>query len=175
MTSALALDISPKCVGWAFDGDGGQPRSGIWKGASSFTPGRAGALFSEWLSNMIRTYKPDIIAAEAAAIGSSSDGFYMNRETAKTLIGMAFLAETIAAAYRLQYREAAVNSCRKTFCGSGWATKEDVRERCRLLGWHVESLDESDAICVWYHVKSKHTKGFQPAVGTPLFSKAGAR
>lgn len=171
----LALDVSPACVGWAVDETDARPRTGAWRGANSFTPGRAGALFSEWLSNMIRTYKPEMIAVEAAAIASSSEGFYMNRETAKLLIGMAFLAETIAASYRLQYREAAVNSCRKTFCGSGRAQKKDVRERCRLLGWDTETDDAADACAVWYHVKAKHTTGFQPAVGTALFGKAGTR
>lgn len=168
----LALDLSKSCVGWAVDETDGRPRAGSWRGASEFMPGKAGALFSEWLCMMISTYKPDMIAAEAAAMGSSSADFYMSREISKMLIGLAFLAETIAASYKLQYREAAVQSCRKSFVNNGHAKKREVRERCRHLGWHVENDDEADACAVWYHVKAKNQQGFQPDVGTPLFSKA---
>lgn len=167
----LALDISKSCTGWAIDETAGRPRAGSWRGSNEALPGRAGALFSEWLCAMIDLHKPDLIAVEAAAQGGRNKDFVMSVETSKMLIGLAFLSETIAASYRLQYREYSVQTVRKTFVGHGRPSngKKAVQDHCRTLGWSTENTDESDACAVWYHAKSVNDKSFRPETGTALF------
>lgn len=171
----LALDISKRSTGWAVDGEDGRPRAGCYRGASEHLPGKAGAVFSEWLCSMIDAHKPDLIAVEAAAFGASGSGdFRMSKEISKLLIGLAFLAETVAASYQLRYSEYAVQTVRAHFVGAGRPKnpKKAVRDRCNLLGWETRNDDEGDALALWACTKAMNDKSFRYETATPLFAPA---
>ena len=170
----LALDISKACTGWAVDSDGGPPRTGTWKGGSQATPGRAGALYSEWLCGMIALNKPEMIAYEAPMMKPVPGKIFMNVDTSFVLIGLAFLTETIAASYRLQSKRGNVATVRKHFVGHGYPDnpKAAVMERCRILGWEVENHDAADAAAVWNWAKCTFDRSYRIEAGTPLFARS---
>ena len=172
MAVVLALDLATR-VGFAFDGGAGAPITG-----SRTLRGGAGALgamgkdCSAWLAEMIETIKPDILAFEAPLMGGR--GVVFNAATARLLIGLAFLAETIAEAYELRCYEAHVQSVRKYFLGTARSknAKKETVARCRMLGWDVATHDAADAAALWAFAKANLDRSFRLDQATPLF---GAR
>jgi hypothetical protein len=176
MLPTLALDTSKRRTGYFADLSDGRRVSGSYTGASEALPGRAGALYSQWLCQIISTYKPALIAYEAPVIGNRGGGMTMNMEVAFVLIGLAFLTETIAASYKIRCVRAHAMTVRKHFLGTGRPEnpKRAVMERCKLLGFDVANHDVADAAALWAWAKATHDKEFRYETTTPLFGKAGA-
>lgn len=171
----LALDISTH-VGWAADSDDRRgPRTGTFHlqhGAIEF--GKAGAEFGDWLSViMIDRFRPEFVAVEAAAMTGA--GIVMNRDTGRLLIGLTFMAASVAAACGLGYGEYSVQTWRRHFLNHGRPEnpKRQARERCRQLGWVADSDDAAEAAGLWCYAKSIKDRSFRVEAGTPLFAKAG--
>lgn len=171
MLSVLAVDASKRRTGIYGDRRDGERYALSWTGASEALPGRAGALYSEFLCNVIRTHEPQLIAYEAPVMGNRGGGMTMNMEVAFVLIGLAFLTETIAASYKIRCVRAHVATVRKHLLGTGRPDnpKQAVMERCKLLGLDVANHDIADAAATWAWAKAKHDPTFRYETTTPLF------
>lgn len=176
MIRTLALDQSKSRTGWRVDTLDGKTHGGGWTGTSAHLPGTAGARYSEWLCQIISTYKPELIAYEAPVMGGSGRGVTMSMEVSFVLIGLAFLTETIAASYKVRCVRAHVATVRKHLLGSGRPTnpKEAVMARCKLLGFDIANHDEADATALYLWAKATYDKDFRYEKATPLFAKGAA-
>lgn len=147
----LALDIATT-TGWACDGPTpGVPVSGTFKtpfaGGEEF--GSGFVAFEAWLSDMMSVMRPEVLAFEAPVPRASAHGF----QTTRILLGLATIAELVAAQNGVPCFETHIQSVRLHFTGSGRCDKRDVMHRCRVLGWAVVQLDASDACAVWDFTK----------------------
>lgn len=152
----LALDISVHSLGWAY-GDGSP--TGTEVGTQSFSNCVLdyGFLFSEyknWLSDMIATYEPDIIAMEGTYPGIKGKAGYM-------LNNLNGITHTTAYIHDLDRREYAPTTIKKFMTGNGRADKQGVMEAVRERGFTISNDDEADAIAVLLIAYQLHqqTKG----------------
>lgn len=171
----LALDLATH-VGWCVDGpEVVPPRAGAFKLRGGGTElGVAGLAFSEWLAEMVATWRPDAIAFEAPLMGGP--GVVFNGRTARLLIGLAFVTEVVAASYATRCFEEHVQSVRRHFLGQGRPKdpKRATVERCRLLGWEVPDHNAADAAALWAFAKARLDRTFRLEATTPMFGRASA-
>lgn len=144
----LALDLAT-VTGWAVDRPSGGPvpACGIFRTpfAGGDDYGSGFAAFYDWLHDMTSLHQPTLLAFEAPLDSQNTH----NRQATRVLIGMATLAETVAAARGITCFETHIQTVRKHFTGSGRSQKPDVMYRCRVLGWQVPNHDAADACAVW--------------------------
>lgn len=171
--SILALDIATR-AGWAFARPGEYPLSGSVRlappGSSNGTIGRG---MLRWLTDFITVNKPGMIYYEVPL-----DPRHMGRKTtfatARILLGLPFLVETIAEARGIfKLREAGVQDVRKHFCGTPRPKdkKQAVLARCRQLGWKPEDDNAADALALWDFACAIEAPGAAIAT-SPLFAPA---
>jgi hypothetical protein len=143
----LALDLA-STTGWAFGPPGSQPHFGH----EMFMRGdRAAAYrrFRGWLDTWLAGTPPDLIVFEAS-VGQFKRGA-TNIETTKLLIGLCEHLEEWALD-RVELREATVSQVRCHFIGANLRAaiaKPKTVERCREMGWMVDTTDEADACALW--------------------------
>ena len=149
--SILALDIASR-TGWAFGVSGELPKSGSVRLAPSGSSNAAiGRGMLRWLTDFISVNPPDVIYYEVPL-----DPRHMGRKTtfatARILLGLPFLVETIAEARGIfKLREVGVQDVRKYFVGEARPKdkKSAVLARCRQLGWRAADDNAADALAVW--------------------------
>lgn len=173
LASILALDIASR-TGWAFGRPGEYPLSGSVRlappGASNGAIGRG---MLRWLTDFITVSKPDILYYEVP-LDPRHMGSKTTFKTARILLGLPFLVETIAEArgiYRL--REAGVQDVRKHFCGTPRPKdkKAAVLARCRQLRWDPVDDNAADALALWDFACAIEAPGVAIATA-PLFQPA---
>jgi hypothetical protein len=150
--TVLALDLA-SVTGWAHGKPGAVPTFGHTRFVSQGTS-RAGLYraFRSWLDQKwnVRDAQPDLIVYESPAVPSLMGG-KTNIDTTKTLIGLAEHLEEWAY-NNIELREASVSQVRAHFIGQNMkaaVAKPLTVERCRDLGWQVETTDEADACALW--------------------------
>lgn len=168
----LALDIATR-TGFAFGRPGELPRSGsIRLAPPGSSNGAIGRGMMRWLADFLKVSQPDVIYYEVPL-----DPRHMGRKTtfktARILLGLPFLVETISEArgvYKL--REAGVQDVRKHFCGNARPKdkKQAVLARCRQLGWQPEDDNAADALALWDFACAKEAPGVAIATA-PLFAR----
>ena len=167
--NVLALDISKRATGWTGQKSDGTPIFGTLRDVAIQSDlGRAGMVFSDWLCDMIDVHKPDLIGIEAPAIAGS--GIVLSLDEAMLLIGLAFLANVIAAMNGCRFQRVAVQTVRKHFVGHGRPAnpKAAVMARCKQLGWKCANTDESDSAALWFYLKATNDPGFRLVAEAPL-------
>lgn len=147
----LALDIAT-CTGFAFGKPGQTPRSGsIRLAKTGASNGEIGQGMLTWLVDFITVNKPDMIYYEVP-LDPRHMGKSTTFKTARILLGLPFLVETIAQARGIfKMREAGVQDVRKFFVGQARPAnkKEAVKARCRQLGWSAVDDNAADALGLW--------------------------
>ncbi len=173
----LALDIATT-TGFAVDRPAGSNTPGPMTGTftcrgGGFRQGAAGHSFGNWLHKVIAHFNVEALVFEAPLLGGSA--IVMNKQTARLLIGLAFVAETCAYGRKIPVFEANVQTVRRHFVGHGRPKnpKQAVMERCRILGWEFRNHDEADAAAVWAYTKACRDKSFRLESATPMFARAG--
>jgi len=169
----LALDIATH-FGWAYGIPGETPRGGAKRfavaGASNGLIGR-GCL--NWFVEFLKVSPVDALYFEAP-FDPRQMGDRTTFATARVLIGLPFLIETLAEAKSIfRVRECMVGDVRKHFTGRnarGDDGKASVQLQCRALGWSFSNDNEADAKAVWSYACSIEAPGIKPAATTPLFS-----
>jgi len=145
----LALDLATT-TGWCYGAPGSIPKFGHLRFAK---PGSSRALiyreFRRWLNAKWAT-SPDMIVFESPAVPSIMAG-KTNIETIKLLVGLTEHLEEWAYE-RIELREARVADVRVHFIGANLKSamaKQKTFDQCRMLGWDVQTTDESDACALW--------------------------
>lgn len=136
--TTLALDIATK-TGWACsDGTSGVMDFGPFK--EDF--GRLGWAFEEWLrAHLVRVGPIDRLVVERPFYRGASSTVYM-------LNGLAFLAQKVAFATRLERAEHTVFDVRKFICGNRLAKKKAVMDWACAQGFDPEDDNEADALAL---------------------------
>ena len=150
--NVLALDLAT-ITGWAYGPPGKPPEFGHLRfGKPGTTRPVIYRAFRQWLEDKwnIRDEQPDLIVYECPAIPSFMHGD-TNVETTKLLFGLAEHLEEWS--YNVvELREATVSQVRCHFIGRNHKAKiakPMTVEKCRALGWAVETDDEADACALW--------------------------
>lgn len=150
MIRILALDIA-LTTGWASD----MPSGGDKPCFGSFTVdadkgeamGRAAFHFERELRGLIQVHNPTDLAYEAP-ISERAHGPWV----AELVLGLCCLVNKLAFELELEAWACEISPVRKHFIGDGRSRKEakqEVWDRCKLLGWQPQTLDQSDAGAVW--------------------------
>ena len=151
MVRVLFLDIATQ-TGAAVDGplESGKPIIMTFNcGSDGDRPGRAFYEYAIWLNGMITRFKPEIVGFEAALQQKKGEGAINSQVTAEKLLGLIAITKMLAYQHDLPARPCNVQQNRRHFVGNGHASKGDVINKCRLIGWAVANEDEADACCGW--------------------------
>ena len=150
MTSILALDCSTH-VGHAYFADvGAKPRLGTWKAPKSWSMedyGKRFHAFHNWLTDMLTTFNPDVLAFEAPVMVRGPNA-NTTEHILRTLIGLVSVAELIADLRGIRCFEVNVATAKKELSGDGRAKKDDMVIAATRLGYDVSNDHEADAIAV---------------------------
>lgn len=171
MRSILALDISVEGCGWAAGAPDGDPRFGTVRLPNRGQDmGATGCAFEKWLDAMMVVEKPVVVAFEAPLLIGPRTHF----QTARKLMGLAFLCETIATRHDARCYEENNATLKKWFAGHGRAEKPDMIAVAKRYGWDVQDHNAADACALWaFTVKNfapKHAGRFEggPMLARPL-------
>lgn len=173
----LSLDLA-STTGWCRGAPGGKVVYGSIKlappGASH---GEKGASLLRWLTPQLKI-RPALLVFEAPMAPSQMAG-RTTVSTARVLLGLPFLTETVAylsGLYGDRVREANVQDVRKHFIGQrtvrGGDPKAVVMRECRRLGFEPRDDNAADAIALWSYAAAI----IAPEIGiasTPLFAEGG--
>lgn len=130
------------------------------------------AAFRAWMVDTITVHQPELIAIEAPLM-PRGDNMKTNLITVRLLMGLAAVAEEVAATMGVRCVEENVQTIKKHFAGTGRADKDAMLARCRQLGWAVANHHEADAAALWSYCKAKTDPKFQYST-TPLFAEGRA-
>lgn len=161
MRSILALDVSARGTGFAFGLPGDKPVSGVERltgeGYSDDRVFRNGIV---WLSQMIGTMQPEIVAIEAPF---KTSGGGTSPASQAMLIGLQGALRGVV--YARLGREAvlvASATARKTFTGRGTYPEKEAKPAVQAevlrRGWlSIEDMqpDRADALCLWAHMAAQ--------------------
>jgi len=147
----LALDIATR-TGWAYGKPGELPLSGSERLApAGSSNGAVGRGLLRWLTDFTKVNAVAALYIEAP-MNPQIMGGKTTFGTARMLIGLCFLAETVAEARGIYFiREANVQDVRKHFLGKARPKdkKREVMARCKALGWDHTDDNEADALALW--------------------------
>jgi hypothetical protein len=151
----LALDIATTS-GAAFAKPGGEP---VWQhrrfGKVGAESGAVGALFGQWLAELIVAYAPVWMVFESPYIPPG-----LNNAAVRRLYGMAMIAEATAwGCGTIEVREVDTASVTKYFTGqSRWGSREGkkaaTKRVCERHGWAPVTEDEADALAVFAYAEA---------------------
>jgi hypothetical protein len=148
-TDILALDIATT-TGWARGAPGEMPRSGsvrFGKAASSTDVVFAEAL--RWLSNFLKVDPPTSIMLEAMLPPQAMKN-ETSRATRDRLAGLHGVLRGVAHCRGVcEISTVSTLTARHHFCGTRAASKDDVFDKCRALGWPAQDHNAADACAVW--------------------------
>jgi hypothetical protein len=167
----LALDLGTRVTGFAFGPpEANAPKSGAYRlpGADDLVQLRMMATAGDSVSSLCKLIKPTHVCIEAPIV--------VPDRSAHTMTALMQLTGVVRTAiYRVNpgIRETLRSSqtIRKHFCGHGRPEnpKTAVMEKCRLLGWQVETSDAADACAAWsygigyFFGRGVHTELFRGA------------
>jgi Holliday junction resolvasome RuvABC endonuclease subunit len=147
-----AIDIGTKtgfCVGLP---DVAAPLLGSISFASAVGLGPRGASFADWLGDFITVHNPETLVFEAPIPAGQQN----NAQTARFLLGAAFVVEVICWRRDVRCCEVAISTMKKHFTGYGHAAKSDIVKACAVRGWDNKgSEDAADAGGVWDYAVSQ--------------------
>lgn len=129
-----------------------------------------------YLNDLITVIKPDLIGFEAPlmprprAPKPGLKAFVTPEVTVRFLFGLACITETLAGLRGIPCEERNVATVKKHFAGHGFADKEQLKARCRQLGWTFHNDNESDAAGLYALLKAEFEPSWVPN-GTPLFGR----
>lgn len=112
------------------------------------------------IDKLVNRFNPAMLAFEAPWLNSKRDTIVNLRK----LSGLANVAEQVADRHEIECREATVHDVSVHFLGRGYRNiradkKMATREKCRSLGWNVETDDEADALAgLSYMISCKHPR-----------------
>lgn len=164
----LALDIATQ-TGACWDAEDGRPRFVTFRTPSPIR-GEGGAdfgptflAFDRWLTGHIAVTKPRRIAFEAPmqVVGFGASTRPTSQQTVRLLMGLASIAELVAAKAEIPTYELNISTAKKHFAGSGRADKAAMMARCKQLGWPVRTDHEADAGAVWSCLKATTDKSWR--------------
>lgn len=166
----LGLDLSTRATGFAFgDEKCGKPTSGAWK-----MPGAADDVLDRTLGGIFESISTLCKVAKVTRVVIEAPIMIANRSshTAMALIQLTGAARAAAHLAGASVRLVPVQTVRKHFIGKGRPDnpKLATMERCRLLGWPVDSDDAADAVAAWAWGVSTYYPRWSPN-STPLFAK----
>lgn len=173
----LALDLA-RITGWAYGRPGEVPRTGSKElapaGSGNGTVGRG---LLRWMTGFLEVSPAKTVYIEAP-LDPRHMGKKSNMATARQLLGLCFLAETIAEAkgiYRV--REAGVQDVREIFVGKRRPEdgKEAVQRRCRQLGWEISDDNAADAAALFAFACHVEARGVALGQGVTIDIFAPAR
>ena len=174
MPDILALDLATN-LGWARGKIGEDPAHGALRlAAVGSTPGEIGRGFLRWFKDQM-AFKPAFVTFEAPMPPSQMAG-KTTAQTARILMGLAFMAESCATSAGIRYiREVRVRDVRNHFIGSGPKSaiaKRMTIERCQQVGWDPIDDNAADALALWDYQSSilRQKLKLQPKSG-PLFQR----
>jgi hypothetical protein len=174
VTDILALDIAT-ALGFARGSLGGVPTCSTIKfnGPDGASDAAVFANCLRWLSDFLAPMpRPDILVLEAMLPIEAMQG-ETNRATRDRLAGLHGVIKGVAHCRGVyDIRLVNVQQVRKHFCGDRFAKKDQVRERCRELGWPTTDHNAADAAACWDYVCSL----LDPRIGimrSPLFRARG--
>ncbi|PZU95499.1 MAG: hypothetical protein DI527_00385 [Chelatococcus sp.] len=166
----LALDLA-RVTGWAYGRAGEVPRCGSKELATAGSGnGTVGRGLLRWMTGFLA-----ISPVEAIYVEAPRDPRHMGNKTtlltARQLIGLCFLADTVAEAsgiYRV--READVQDVREVFLGQRRPPdgKDAVQRRCRQLGWSAGDDNAADAAALWAFGCHVEARGVPLALGETI-------
>lgn len=162
MTFVLAFDTATK-TGVAF-GRSGETPAAISITLAGTWPQRYAQLLKSTRA-LIEQQKPDIVAVEAFVPGPKSN---------PDLIGLVACVQGEAIRRGCAVETYYPATIRKHFLGglkSKAPIKQQVFDRCRMLGWDPKDTDQSDACALWSYVCALHDRGHQMTDIGGLFVK----
>lgn len=177
------LDVSKACTGWATI-EGEQIRFGVWKPTAKSD----GLIIEEFRAN-VRTWvlvnKIDVVGIEAALMqvggfGKSEDDLLGGAPQRKAMTSPKILfilhalnmvAQGVCESLNVPWHPVAVQSHRKSFLGAGKIPKGQgkvmTRDKLKMMGIAVKSLDACDAISICWHAAGIHKQHLM--TGADLF------
>lgn len=192
----LALDVSKRCTGVCYGRPGEAPRFLSVKG-DGLDNTAAMMKLGRWLIEWLKVERPDYVFLEAAINPAAFMGRFdadkgrvemsSNPDTTVTLAKMAAVVEFVVGMKGIALRLANVQTCRKSFIGSGNLKGDIAKARAfamsRALGWQPHNQDEGDAAAVWFYagtqVAPRHytpiTPMLQQKVATEVDAAMAAR
>lgn len=153
MPKLLALDMSG-FVGHAFLVPGRKPITDTWR-APPEEAGRYGVRATklrQHLLDLVCTFGPDAMAAEAPLIPNKHNPVTTTTDTVLWLSGIVFLAEQVADESNIPFLRVHHDDAKMALLGrSNGVTKQDMVTKCFDLGIKVASDHEADAFGVGLH------------------------
>lgn len=144
MQTLLALDLGTKsgfCMG--------QPGGSTMSGTADFKPGRynGGGMrfvkFRAWLNDLKGAYPIDRVVFEEVRRHAGTDAAHVYGGLMATLT--AWCEEN-----NIPYEGVPVGEIKKSFCGKGNASKDQMIAEAVKRGFAPASDDEADAIAIWH-------------------------
>lgn len=172
MPEVMTCDLATR-LGWARGRVGEVPTYGSFRlAAPGSTPGEIGRGFLRWFKDQM-AFKPAVLTFEAPMPPAQMAG-KTTAQTARVLMGLAFMAESCATSAGIRtIREVRVSDVRCHFIGSnipGKRAKQMTIQQCRLYGWDPDDDNAADALALWdYQVSILRQKLKLPPQGGPLF------
>jgi len=145
----LGIDPSSAAIGWGLiKGDAHESGVVRFKGEK----GDKLRCYRLWLKDMVRMAQPAIVAIEMPFIGQGS--------AAGVIYNYQGVALDALSTYVGAVDWVASSSWKSSVLGNGGITTREkqagkIVEMVRLLGFHVEKIDEADALCIALHVRKK--------------------
>lgn len=150
----LTLDLGSD-AGWCIDRPGRMPELGTWNlRAPSKHPGAMYCNLADLLWAACVDDPPEKIIYEAPFMmipKKDDEGRGGNAATLERLISLTVPPKQVACRLGIPVHHVAVSSARRTFCGNGRASKEDVYDEAIRRGWKPKNMHESDAAAVADH------------------------
>lgn len=161
----LALDVASQ-MGVAEGRVGETPRSyTVDLGDNNLTMPERAAKATLWIARRMLVDHPDWIYIEAPLNPVAS------RSADATIVSLTLFGAIAGPAQgKLKnVRLGNVQAVRRAFIGSGRPThpKDRSKAMCRALGWSPKTLDEADALALWWWAGTKHAPRFYTPI-TPL-------
>jgi hypothetical protein len=169
MTAICFLDIAT-VTGMAWDGPEGHPTAMSYRAPApvgdkedGFDFGPTFHGYRDWLIRQIKFLQPRVLAYEAPlhvilaapAVGpGGKPRMRTSPHTVRLLVGLVAHTDQIATELGVKCVEVTQAAIKKHFTGHGHADKDDLKARCRQLGWEFGNDNESDALGGWSFVMS---------------------
>lgn len=173
MKRVLAFDQATN-TGYAVDrpGGGDNPLCGSFRCDRDDDPDAFGDSFVEFeqkVSDLIAVHAPDLVAFEQPMVVRGNN-IKTTAQTIRLLFGYAAIIELVATRQGIECREINNTEWKRHFVGNGAASKPEVAQRCRLLGWNPQNYDAADACGIWDY--ARHSLRADNLIAGPMFARA---